>query len=228
MVSSTGQRADDEVGRSQATPLTAWLRIPLDWFSSTTVAQFPDESHTSIRRIFTPDYQPNCKRVFCGYCGTHLSYWTEEPASEAGYLSITVGSLLGDDVRALQDLDLIPEDVDSQDVTAATDGSNDNRAVATTQQPQEPDPEAVTRRGRRQGRLGDLDWFEEMIDGSRLGRTQKTRRGIGTDANGTTTVQWEVSEYREGDSEPSTPTTTTGSSKRKIGDVGGDDIAMRG
>ena len=164
--------------------------------------------------------------MFCGYCGTHLSYWTEEPASEAGYLSITVGSLLGDDVRALQDLDLLPEDVEPQDVAATTDGSNDNRVVAITQLPQGQE-QAVTKGSQRLGRLGDLDWFEEMIDGSRLGRTQKTRRGMGTNANGTTTVQWEVSEYREGDSEPSTPP-ATGSSKRKIGDVGGDDIAMRG
>lgn len=139
-------------------------------------------------------------------------------------MSITVGSLLGDDVRALQDLDLLPEDVEPQDV-AATAGNNDNRAVATTQQPQESD-QAVTRRIQRQGRLGDLDWFEEMIDGSRLGRTQKTRRGMGANADGTATVQWEVSEYREGDSEPPTP--TSGNSKRKIGDVTGDDVAMRG
>ncbi len=139
-------------------------------------------------------------------------------------MSVTVGSLLGDDIRALQDLDLLPDDVEPEYVQA-TEGSSDNKAVATTQQHGEAD-QAVTRRSQRQGRLGDLDWFEEMIDGSRLGRTQKTRRGMGASADGTTTVQWEVSEYREGDSEPSTP--TTGSSKRKIGEVSSDDVAMRG
>ena len=220
---STKVSAKTSTGRSQATPLTAWLRIPLDWFSSATIAQFPDESHTSIRRIFTPEHQPHCKRVFCGFCGTHISYWTEEPPEEADYLSVTLGSLLGDDIRALQELDLLPEDMEPEGV-GATNGGNDNRAV-TTQQQQESD-QAVTRRSHRQGRLGDLDWFEEMLDGSRLGRTQKTRRGKGSNADGTMTVQWEVSEYREGDSEPSNP--AGGSSKRKIGDVSSDDVAMRG
>lgn len=135
-----------------------------------------------------------------------------------------MGSLLGDDIRALQELDLLPEDVEPEEI-GATDGSSDDKALANSRLAAETD-QSVAKRSQRQGRLGDLDWFEEMIDGSRLGRTQKTRRGMGTSADGTTTVQWEVSEYRDGDSEPSTP--TTGSSKRKIGDVSGDDIAMRG
>jgi hypothetical protein len=137
-----------------------------------------------------------------------------------------LGSLLGDDIRALKDLDLLPEDVEPEEFGATdanTDGSGEPRTVVTTRQESD---QPVTRHSRRQGRLGDLDWFEEMIDGSRLGRTQKTRRGMATTADGTTTVQWEVSEYREGESEPSTP--ASGSSKRKIGDVTGDNVSMKG
>ena len=175
----------------------------------------------SIRRIFTPEHLPHCKRVFCGFCGTHLSYWTEEPASEAEFLSVTLGSLLGDDIRALQELDLLPEDIEPEAIVG-TDGTNDPKTVARPSQP-ETSEQGVSRTSQRQGRLGDLDWFEQMIDGSRLGRTQRTTRGLGVSADGNRTVQWEVSEYTEGDSD--TPSSST---KRKIGDVTGDDVAMRG
>ena len=210
-------------GRSQAAPLTAWLRVPLDWVSSTTVAQFPDESHSTIRRTFTPQHQPHSKRIFCGFCGTHLSYWTEEPPSEADFLSVTLGSLLGDDFRALQELDLLPEDVEPEDVGAAnpdTENSQTTRTVTTQQE------QPLAQRTHRHGRIGDLDWFEEMIDGSRLGRTQTTRRGMSTSADGMTSMHWEISEYVDDSSDP---TTTSTRSKRKIGDIGsGDDTPMKG
>ena len=186
-------------GRSQATPLTAWLRVPISWCRSQTASFFPDETHTSIRRTFTPEHEPHCKRTFCGYCGTHLSYWTEQPASEAEYLNVTVGSLLGEDIRALDDLGLLPEDV--QTGSFATVGTDLNRARTSTV---------------RQGSVGDISWFEEMIDGSRLGRSQKTRRERGVIADGITTIEWEVSEFDEGDEEKETG---TGRGKRKITDV---------
>ena len=214
------------LGRTQATPLTAWLRIPLDWFSSATVAQFPDESHTSIRRIFTPNQQPHSKRIFCGYCGTHLSYWTEHPTAESEYLNVTLGSLLGDDIRALKELDLLSEDIAPEDV-GAMDGAQ--QELSNTNQLHEADS---TNRASGQRRWQDSlsetgapDWFEEMIAGSQLGNTRRYRRGIGSNSDGSMTVQWEISEFQEGDSEPATP---TGSSKRKIADVSNDDTTMRG
>ena len=33
------------------------------------------------------------------------------PVSESDYLQVTVGSLLGDDIRALEDLGLVPQDI---------------------------------------------------------------------------------------------------------------------
>lgn len=194
--------------------------------SSTTVAQFPDESHSTIRRVFTPSQEPHCKRFFCGYCGTHLSYWTEEPPNEAEYLSITLGSLLSDDIRALQELDLLPEDVEPHtvgNITSSTDAPSTDTSVAPRSSSQQvPSPRRTT----RSGRLGDLDWFEELIDGSKLGRTQRTRRGGGVSADGTTQVQWEVSEYVEG--EDDTSSNGGAGSKRKHGDVGhDDDVAMK-
>jgi hypothetical protein len=76
---------EDAEGKSQATPLSAWLRVPLDWYHSSTYAFFDDETHSSIRRTYTSPNEVNCKRSFCGFCGTPLSYWSESPASEAEY-----------------------------------------------------------------------------------------------------------------------------------------------
>jgi hypothetical protein len=199
--------------------------VPIEWVSSTTVAQFPNETHSSIRRTFTPNDEPNCKRVFCGFCGTHLSYWTEQPATEANYLSITLGSLFGDDLRELQKLDLLPEDTRPEDL-----GAQPTPSHGTTESAQDaitPQSSTLAQRNTRMGRLGDLDWFEEMVNGSHLGRTQHTRRGMGVSADGRTQVSWaQVSEYVDGD-EIETPSTNTSGSKRKIEDIGDDDITMK-
>lgn len=200
--------------------------------SSTTVAQFPDETHSAIRRVFSPQDEPHCKRFFCGFCGTHLSYWTEQPESEADFLSITLGSLLSEDIRALQDLNLLPEEVDPEEIGAAstlTDGpAADTRVAASGQQ--NPSSLEAVQRSSRSGRLGDLDWFEELIHGSQLGRTQKTRRGAGLSADGTTQIQWEVSEYVEGDDIGQAPVVegNAAGAKRKHGDSAhDDDVTMK-
>lgn len=204
-------------GRSQATPLTAWLRVPLTWYSSSTEAFFPDETHTSIRRSFTPLHSPHTQRVFCGYCGTHLSYWTEQPPSEADFMNITLGSLLGRDIQALQELDLIPEDVQPEDVQGP-------QQTAVQAPVREEQTQGLTRT-ERSGRAGGLSWFEEMLEGSRLGRTQNVRRGIGVSPDGNTRVEWEISEFlEEGSGEQQTPA----GSKRKIGDVASGEVRMQG
>ncbi|EXJ85095.1 hypothetical protein A1O3_05770 [Capronia epimyces CBS 606.96] len=209
--------------RSQATPLTAWLRVPLTWYFSSTQAFFPDETHSSIRRTFIPRHDSHSQRVFCGYCGTHLSYWTEQPPAEAEYINITLGSLLSQHLRSLQELDLLPEDLELIDVQPAQQGlvqAQTEQAVASL-----GDSPALTRT-RRTGRSGDLSWFEELLEGSRLGRAQNIRRGVGVSADGSTSVEWEISEYIEdGSEEPTSAATPTGS-KRKIGDVGAGDAMI--
>src|SRR2546423_1742983 len=52
-------RTNIQTGRAQATPLTSWLRIPLAWYSSHTISYFPDETHISIRRVYTSPKQPS-------------------------------------------------------------------------------------------------------------------------------------------------------------------------
>lgn len=208
--------------RSQATPLTAWLRVPLTWYFSSTQAFFPDETHSSIRRTFSPIHAPHSQRVFCGYCGTHLTYWTEQPRSEAEYMNITLGSLLSRDLQALQDLDLLPDDFDVEDVEDLQ--ASQSAVQAPTEQAvlSQQENQGLTRT-QRTGRTGGLSWFEELLEGSRLGRTQNIRRGVGVSADGSTSVEWEISEFIDEGSEESESASTHTGSKRKIGDVGGTD-----
>ena len=128
-------------------------------------------------------------------------------------MNITLGSLSSQDIHSLQELDLLPEDFEPGDVQPS-----DKTAVQAPATPQQQE-QAVTRT-EWSGRIGGLSWFEEMLDGSRLGRTQNSRRGIGISSDGSTSVEWEISEYYDDGTEQATP---PGVSKRKIGDVGEDD-----
>ena len=66
-------------------------------------------------------------------------------------------------------------------------------------------------------------WFEEMIQGSELGRI-KRRRGGGTSSDGHTMVEWEITECESGEGEVAA--TSTG--KRKLGSLDqGHDTEMR-
>ncbi|KAK2739091.1 hypothetical protein FQN55_009624 [Onygenales sp. PD_40] len=179
--------------RIQATPLTAWLRVPLLWYQSCTTSYFPDETHSTIRREFVPPNAPFSKRHFCGYCGTPLTYWSESPPEEAEYMSVTIGSLFGEDQAALEDLDLLPADADAESVTGPLATSSTSTQL-TPSQPQ------ISRK-RRFGVLDGIPWFEEMIEGSRLGRVGKRRRGVGISADRSARMEWEVSEWRDDRSE---------------------------
>src|ERR1700712_695268 len=113
------------IGRFHGTPLSAWLRVPLDWYQSYTRSFYEDESHSSIRRRFSPRHAPQTQRVFCGFCGTPLTFWTEEPHDESDFMSISIGSLLIEDQRALDDLGLLPEDFDEEAPRAGVSTSSD-------------------------------------------------------------------------------------------------------
>ena len=68
-------------------------------------------------------------------------------------------------------------------------------------------------------------WFEEVIEGSELGRLRR-RRGGEKSADGKTQVEWEVVEFEADDTEPGGG---TGPGKRKLGSLGDqDDLVMRG
>ena len=66
-------------------------------------------------------------------------------------------------------------------------------------------------------------WFEEMIQGSDLGRI-KRRRGRETSSDGRTKVEWEITEFESGEGDVG----AANSGKRKLGSLGhGDDVDMR-
>ncbi|EAW07268.1 uncharacterized protein ACLA_019730 [Aspergillus clavatus NRRL 1] len=186
--------------RSYGSPLTAWLRVPLSWYRSHTHSYFPDETHATIRRVFTPNYAPHTQRIFCGYCGTPLTYWSEIPRGEANFMSVAIGSLLSEDQRLLEDLNLLPEFPDEEAEEEAEKTASASQAPATTSNsstvvvPSVAPGSAVSRTYRR-GTTGGIPWFEEMIEGSRLGRLMKTRRGLGASEDKSTTIEWEVTEW---------------------------------
>ncbi|RMJ23554.1 hypothetical protein PHISP_05565 [Aspergillus sp. HF37] len=193
--------------RLHGAPLTAWLRVPLSWYQSHTRSYFPDETHSSIRRTFVPHNAPHTQRIFCGFCGTPLTAWTEDPREESDYMSVTIGSLFGDHQRLLDDLDLLPEESDEEISPTEDRGVEEVRRsppsaasaweVALSSARDQP---SLSRRYRR-GNAGGIPWFEEMVEGSRLGRLLKGRRGMGLSDDRSTAVEWEVSEMRHDDSD---------------------------
>ncbi|GFF46743.1 hypothetical protein IFM61606_02661 [Aspergillus udagawae] len=198
--------------KSYGSPLTAWLRVPLSWYQSHTESYFPDETHATIRRVFTPHHAPHTQRIFCGYCGTPLTYWSEIPREEADYMSVTIGSLYGEAQRMLEDLDILPGSSDEGELEEEEAGEAEEKeekmgvtvspaehtqtssAHSTVVVPSRAGAPAPTRSYRR-GTTRGIPWFEEMIEGSRLGRIMKTRRGVGVSDDSSTTIEWEVTEW---------------------------------
>lgn len=196
--------------RHHGTPLTAWLRVPLDWFESHTRSYFPDETHSAIRRTFTPHHAPHTRRNFCGFCGTPLTYWTEAPRDEAEFMSVSIGSLYGRDQRLLEDLDLLPgssEEEESEEESEVDEEVPTNRdpvPVSTTTAAAPSSSSVVVPtlaseplRSYRSGMMSGIPWFEEMIEGSRLGRLMKARRGMGVSGDDSTKFAWEASEWHD-------------------------------
>jgi len=127
-------------------------------------------------------------------------------------MSVTVGSLLGEDLRGLEELGLLPQDVEADEQESKQVKTGGNSVLAASN--------GTVTRTERHGQSGNISWFEEMLDGSRLGRSNRTRRGVGVSTDGTTQIEWETSEYQEGDGEYDSE---TGRGKRKFGE---EDIDM--
>ncbi|OAA38137.1 hypothetical protein NOR_06882 [Metarhizium rileyi] len=184
-----------------ATPLAAYIRVPLSWLHSTTFAFFDDETHTMIRRVYTHPSQDHAKRQFCGFCGTPLSYWSEEPRSEAEYINLTLGSLLQEDLQDLEDLGLIPEETESEP---------EEKRVASPN------------RGTALRHSFGVPWFDGMVEGTRLGRMRRTH-GIRSSEDGTVKIEWEIIEESDGpdSNDVEMETESASSGKRKLQDRDG-------
>ncbi|KFH49101.1 hypothetical protein ACRE_002030 [Hapsidospora chrysogenum ATCC 11550] len=194
-------RAEGPLG----TPLAAYIRVPLGWYHSTTYAFFPDETHSMIRRVYTHPRRTYEKRHFCGFCGTPLSYWSEDPRSEAEFIQLTLGSLLREDLRDLEDMGLIPD---------ASDDAEEKGEKGDTQMTSASQPSRSTALRESYG----VPWFDSLVEGTRLGNMRRSR-GVQRSQDGRVKVEWEVVEYSgggsgSGGSEEDTDTGTPGKRKR--------------
>ncbi|KAI0180236.1 hypothetical protein GGR52DRAFT_234000 [Hypoxylon sp. FL1284] len=203
------------LGISSATPLSAFLRVPLSWYHSQTFPFFPDESRASIRRVYSHPAEQNAIRQFCGFCGTPLSYWSEDPRSEADYIQVTVGSLLTEDLHDLEELGLLPEEPAQEDTDLIPTARSSVRG-----------PQLVGRE------ITSIPWFESMILGSRLGNVHTTR-GVRESRDQGVRVELEITEWAGDDAvdgeageRSGSPTSVTGKRKRGEAEDGGN-IALR-
>jgi len=146
--------------------------------------------------------------------------------SEQDFMNITLGSLRERDLLALEDLDLLPEDVELEQ-EGEVKSAKPMQAVSTTSAPTQLAGSGGNESSHtsRSGTSGGISWFEDMMQGSQLGRHSTRRKGHGTSADGNTTVAWEISEYHEGDDGD---TQASSGSKRKAGDIETDDTPMTG
>lgn len=180
--------------------------MPLNWYTSATFAQFPDEDRTSIQRTFISPFASHSRRQFCGYCGTQLTSWHERTKEDAEHICLTIGSLLDEDQALLGELGYLPngESSDEDTITAASPSRSTQTVSRSVQQT----------RG--------APWFEEIVKNTALGHF-KQQRGGHTSRDGSVKVEWEVVEWTEGDDaddEGATP------QKRKIGQVEEEDTEM--
>lgn len=137
-----------------------------------------------------------------------MTHWTEEKEGEADWILVNLGSLSNRSIEKLSDEGLLYSDDDSQ---------SSNAAVAATGYPSDFSTLPNERK------IRGAPWFEEMVEGSRLGRI-KRRRGGQTSADGKSKVEWEVVEFttEPGDGE-------RGTGKRKLDQVGKEgDVEMGG
>lgn len=110
-------------------------------------------------------------------------------------------------MERLEDAGLLPglEGEDSERPQTATGGSGQ---IASLNQGRE---------------VRGTPWFEEMIQGSELGRITR-KRGGETSSDGTTRVEWEITEFESGEGNGE----FASAGKRKLGTLdAGDDVEMR-
>lgn len=142
-------------------------------------------------------------------------------------MSVTVGSIFGEDQRLLEELDLLPADSTSEDLLPVQQPATLTTPSDLTSTASQIQPMGNTRFSRsfREGATGGIPWFEEMIQGSQLGRVGKSRRGMGMSNDGSTSIEWEVSEWHDdgtgGSPDFESESGSAGASgKRKIEDIG--------
>ncbi|KAG8161844.1 hypothetical protein KVR01_008831 [Diaporthe batatas] len=197
---------------AQASLLSAHLRIPLNWFYSATVAYFPDETANTIRRVYESPAENHARRQFCGYCGTPLTFWTEQPHGEGDYIHVTLGSLCRDDLGDLDELGLIPESPSSEErggagagggsseLSARGGGGGGGGPLEAAQQASEAQriSAALSTAAQPIGRESrGIPWIESLVEGSSLGGRLKRASVTRRSADGSAWAQWHIIEYSD-------------------------------
>lgn len=113
-------------------------------------------------------------------------------------MSVAIGSLFGDDQRALEDLNLLPDDHVEEAPHADISSSTLTPARELSSSIIVPSFSSTNiSRSFYHGTTGGIPWFEEMVEGSRLGRLMRARRGKGVSNDNSTSFEWEVSEWHD-------------------------------
>jgi hypothetical protein len=155
----------------------------------------------------------DAKRHFCGFCGTSLSYWSESPPSEAEYISLTLGSLSGSDLRDLDELGLLPKEAleELEELEQRDAGEVPSTKTVIGEEAQQEEGHQV------------VPWFESMLQGSSLGKVRRSR-GTRQTRDGSVRMEWEIVELLPDDNTAEGDTQATG--KRKLGDIESHDAVM--
>lgn len=175
------------------------------------MAYFPDETATTIRRVYESPAENYARRQFCGYCGTPLTFWTEQPHGEGDYIHVTLGSLCRDDLGDLDELGLIPESPGSEEGggRAGGDGSSEVSvrggggsvgALEVAQQASEAQrvSAALSTAAQPIGRESrGIPWIESLVEGSSLGGRLKRASVTRRSADGSAWAQWHIVEYSD-------------------------------
>jgi hypothetical protein len=202
----------------------------LTWFQSSTIAFFPDETHQTIRRTFSPSLygtgvgtgddddsssgESSLRHQFCGYCGTPLARWDCSSREAERFVALTLGSLLDEDLGRLDELGLLGDsdtDVDA-DADADTDAQPPSSVGAEKEQQLRLREEGL-RVGSSWVRQRGAPWFEGLVHDSPLGRLRRRKGGLESD-DGMVSVEWDVVEWTGLDEE-------VGGAKRKLEHVAG-------
>ena len=158
------------------------LRIPLAEIQSTTFAFYPDETHSSIRRVFIPPKSPETKRHFCGFCGTHLTSWSEIDEEEADWICVSLASLKNESLERLDDAGFLSTREDIETNVLSVDRDLEQSLAHSNQKAE----------------VKGAPWFEDMIKGSQLGRIRR-RTGEHTSSDGKSRIEWEIIEVEDDD-----------------------------
>jgi hypothetical protein len=114
---------------------------------------------------------------------------------EDRYVSVTLGSLIDEDLEQLSALGLL-DDVEEEELQKPATKSTVPRTSV----------DEMTYRG--------APWFEDLVEDSALGRVRRQRGGH-TSADGSVQSTWEIVEWNSADGDES------GNGKRKIGQMAG-------